>query len=190
MAAGDLTTLAYVQGYTGDTSTASEAAFPALITAASKFVAHYCSREFYITSYTEAYNGTGNTRLLLRNQPVLSVSSVSILGTTIPLSGGVNAYGYLFDARGLWLRGAYWPKTVQGIVVAYSAGLAADAASMPEDLQQCVAIMVNIRRKRVAQEDKTSIGMEQQSTSFVASELTPLVRQILGQYRIPLVAGP
>lgn len=190
MAAGDLTTLEYVQAYTGDTSAPSAAAYPALITAASVFIANYCSRNFYIADYSESYNGSGNARLMLRNQPVTAVSAVSINGTNIPASGGVNAYGYLFDTRGLWLRGMYFPKTIKGISVAYTAGLAATADTMPADLQECVAIMVNIRRKRVQQEDKTSIGMEQQSTSFVASELTPLVRQILSQYKFPLVAGP
>lgn len=191
MAAGDLTTLPYVQGYMNDTTAATEAALPALISAASAFVAQFCSRNFYIATYTsEAYNGSGNAQLILRNQPVTAVSAVSIQGQSVPASSGVNAFGYLFDTMGVWLRCAIFPKTIKGILVTYSAGVAATADTMPADLQECIAMMCNIRRKRVAQEDKNSIGMESQSTSFVTSELTPMVRAILNQYKPPFVASP
>lgn len=186
----DLTTLAYVQAYMGDISAPTAAALPPLISAASAFIENYCSRTFTIASQTESYNGSGGTRLMLRRTPVISVTSVSILGQIVPPSSGVTAYGWIFDANGLWLRGGCFTKTVKGISVAYNAGLAASAAAMPNDLQECVAIMCNIRRKRVAQEDKISIGMDQQSTTFVTSELTPYVKQILSNYKPPFLAPP
>lgn len=190
MAAGDLTTLAYVEGYIGDSSAAVAAALPLLISGASAFVSNYCSRNFYLTDYTDQYNGSGNERLMLRQVPVVSVSSVSILGQTVPQSTTVQAYGWVADDKGLWLRGAYFPKTVKGIAVAYRAGFSADADNMPLDLQECIAIMCNIRLKLVPQEDKSSVAVMQQSTTYRTSELTPYVRQILSQYQNPFVASP
>ena len=190
MAAGDLTTLAYVQAYIGNPLFGNSPSLPAIITAASVFVANFCSRNFYITAYNDTFNGSGNCRLMLRSNPVVSVASLTINGQNVPAAPSVIQCGYTFDKYGLWLRGWVFPKTIQGIAVSYSAGYAASADAMPADLQECIAIMCNIRLKRVGQEDKSSVGMENQTTTFVASELTPLVRQILAQYKQPLLASP
>lgn len=185
----DLTTLAYVQGYMQDTSAATAAALPALITAASAFVEQFCSRTFAIASYDEWYDGSGNAKLMLASLPIVSVSAVSICGGNIPVSAGPNSPGYVVDPKaGLVLRCQYFAKGTLNTRVTYSAGFSSTSAGMPDDLQECIAIMCNIRIKRVANEDKSSINMMHQSTVFVASELTPYVKQILQQYKPPFRA--
>ena len=190
MAANDLTTLAYVQAYMQDTGAALAAALPALITSASSFFEDVCSRDFITKTYTDDFNGSGNFRLLLRQTPVTAVASVSICGRSIPAASGSNP-GYKFDQYGLWLRGWVFPKTIKEITVTWTAGYGAGAANMPLDLQQAIAEMCNVKYKRMPMADKTSISMlGDQTTAFVATELTPFVKQVLSNYKPPFLAPP
>src|SRR5436190_11018210 len=55
----------------------------ALITAVSVAVRRYCRRDFTPTDYDELYNGNGERRLVLRQYPILSVSSVRYRPVTV-----------------------------------------------------------------------------------------------------------
>jgi hypothetical protein len=103
-------------------------------------------------AYSESYTGNGNDLLQIRNWPILSVSSVSVFGNAIPQSSAPTAWGWFVNDSGkfLALRGgpwataiagswgggwsglrgssmgrAGWPKAVDCIQVAYTAGFAA-----------------------------------------------------------------
>ena len=106
--------------------------------------------------YVENYTGNGNELLQIRNWPIQSVASVSILGTLFPQSTGPLSYGWYIEHSGqflgarmgplgvgymgqVWsgLRGTLggvavrpgWPNVIDGITVSYSAGFAARAIS-------------------------------------------------------------
>ena len=190
MAANDLTTLAYVQAYMQNPSAGVSLLLPQLITAASQFIESYTSRQFLNGSFSRLFNGTGNGRLILWPQPVSAVSSVSINGRPVPAAplATFSAPGYLVDQYGLTLRGCQtFCRGAFNVAVQFTAGYGANPADMPADIQQCVAEMVNIRSKRIAQADKTSLGIEQQTTAFVASELTPSVKAVLSNYKPPMI---
>jgi hypothetical protein len=82
MAAKDLITLdrAYLnlQGISGIDNLVQ-----ALVTAASDGVQKYCKRDFYVRSYDELYNGSGNKQLILRQYPIQSVQSVRYRPVTV-----------------------------------------------------------------------------------------------------------
>jgi len=182
--ATDLTTLAYVQAYMQDTSTAVSAALPALISAASVYIEQTCGRDFVSQSYAHTFNGSGNARLLLRQNPVTAVASVTICGRAVALSVSAQVPGFRFDQYGLWYRGGIFPKTIQEIDVAYTAGY----SPIPQDLQQAVADMCNIKFKRILEADKSSLSMLQQQTNYVASELSPFVKAVISNYQSKLLA--
>jgi hypothetical protein len=116
-----LTTLAAVKEYLGITTDESDAGLTRLINAASQFILNYLSRDsFQRRSYTENFYGNGKTTTLLRNWPILSVSSVGIGGRLVlpsvlgvaglpgtgytisdprPAPQSINLYGYGFVYR-------------------------------------------------------------------------------------------
>jgi hypothetical protein len=102
-------------------------------------------------TYTETYTGNGNDQIQLRNSPILSVSSVSILGNAVQSSTGPNNPGWFISDDGCFLglrastnqpifggyglagwSGIYsrggpyscngWPKITDSIQVSYTAG--------------------------------------------------------------------
>src|SRR5690348_9454934 len=54
-----------------------------LITACSDAIEKYCKRRFLSHAYDELYNGSGDRRLLLRQYPVQSVTSVRYRPVTV-----------------------------------------------------------------------------------------------------------
>lgn len=80
----DLITLARAkQNLPSVTDTSQDTNLQTLITAASRQIARYCRREFVQTDFDELYNGAGDRRLMLRNYPLLSVSSVRYRPVTV-----------------------------------------------------------------------------------------------------------
>jgi hypothetical protein len=64
-------------------TSAEDTTIAALVTAVSKAVRRYCRREFDSQSFDELYSGTGDSRLLLRQYPLLSVSRVATRPATV-----------------------------------------------------------------------------------------------------------
>jgi hypothetical protein len=94
-----LTTLAAVKGWLDITGAESDVELTRIIEAASQFVLNYLNREgFAARQYTQNCLGNGQHSMLLRNWPVISVSSVGVAGTVIPAStlgvGGLPGSGY------------------------------------------------------------------------------------------------
>lgn len=100
-----LTTLQAVKDWLSITTDASDAQLVRVIDAASQFALNYTNRDsFQAQSFTQNFKGNGKQSMLLRNWPVISVSSVGIRGTLVPAStlgqGGMPSDGYrLNDAR-------------------------------------------------------------------------------------------
>jgi len=104
----DLTTLANVQNWLNSvnqnfTSTDSTTIIPGLITAASIDWLKRTGRGTLnrILPFNEFYDGSGSTRQMLRNYPVIAVSSVTANGAVIPqgsyLANGQIQTGWVID---------------------------------------------------------------------------------------------
>lgn len=92
---------------------------------------------------TEVRNGNGKNKMLLRNSPVTSVISVSILGIgAIPPSNGTSS-GYLVDyeARMLHLVGYCFPLTPQSVTLVYNCGESTPSLSQRARNAEEAAIM-------------------------------------------------
>lgn len=77
-----LTHRSRVQGELGISSTTDSDIIDALIDHASAAIEAYCRRSFARESVTETLGGYGDTRMVLARGPVVSVSAVSLSGTT------------------------------------------------------------------------------------------------------------
>lgn len=170
----DLTTVALVTAWLGnksDLSAQEQAQVQAAITAASNYWLWKTGRGSgsgaipaaspfnQAIQYSERYNGNGNEQLFLRNNPIISVQSLSVNGVAVPASGGDTVPGYLIDTGGksLIIRGgigyapgygypfgaarvAYsggrsggFPNGVQNVAVVYTAGF--PAGSVVDELE-------------------------------------------------------
>lgn len=98
MAINDLTNLADVKAWLGRNDTNSDALLSALITRASRAICSYLQRPLLLPhNVNEVRDGTGGRVLLLKEWPVISVSSVAIDGLSIPQATGQEP-GWVLDS--------------------------------------------------------------------------------------------
>jgi hypothetical protein len=111
--AGAMTTLADVKAMLGITDTTQDARLELLLNRISAMIAHYCDRVFTRTTYTsETYTGTNRQALVLRQWPVVSVSSVAVNGTTMAateyeVKTQDQAMGAIYKAGGWYQNSNY-----------------------------------------------------------------------------------
>jgi hypothetical protein len=132
MAAGDLTTLANVQAWLGDSASGDAALLARLVTAASRFVLSDLQRpSLASTAYSETYDGSGGRVLVLRQWPVTAVTALTIDGTAIPAAGTPASPGYVLEPwdgvgpgrpQRLTLFGYRFPAALAAVGVSYAAG--------------------------------------------------------------------
>jgi hypothetical protein len=85
MAANDLTTLGDVKAWLGRTDSNSDSLLSALITRASRHICSHLQRGLILPrTVNESRNGSGGDTLVLKEWPVISVSSVVVGHVTIP----------------------------------------------------------------------------------------------------------
>lgn len=176
----DLTTLVSVKQYLGITTNASDAVLSALITAASAYVVSYCGRDFGSASATESYDGTGNTRQMLRRVPVTAVSSVVVNGQTLNAVSWPQ-WGYTFDEYGLIAMGDcnYFPRGTRNVTVTYTAGY----ATVPADLSQAVNEMVADKFKRRDNIGISARQIAQETISYTSGDVPKSALSVLNVYQ-------
>lgn len=131
---GNLTTLQNYKDWANVTTTSMDNLLSRLIASASGFIVAWLNKPILYSTYTERQNGTGSTRLALRNWPIQAVTSLTISGTSIPKSpDGVQA-GYVYDDFMVYLVGGAYTfyKGLQNVTVVYDAGYSqVDSVAIP-----------------------------------------------------------
>ena len=137
LASGDLTTLAVIKGYIA--SAPSDAILSGLVTRVSRMMQSAMNRPLLVPrAYAEQYDGTGTAQLVLPNWPVLSISSLTVSGVSVPLAPQPLApsffngpYGYRFqpwngmppgDPAVVQLIGGFYRYGSQSVLFSYTAG--------------------------------------------------------------------
>lgn len=204
MAAQDLTTLDPVKAWLniGQTTpdTSKDAILSSLITSCSTLIEEWCSRSFISASYSEGYNGTGTSRLILNETPITAVASLAINDQVVPASTDPLVYGYQFDENTIYLVGApvpyymigrltnsnvsgnnIFPMGNQNIQVSYTAGF----ATIPMGLQQaCIDFVAHkfVQRGRIGMKSD-HIGVSAQGSAYDISGIPDMVMAAIRQYR-------
>lgn len=131
----NLTTLANVKNWCGVSTTTDDALLTRLISSASRFILSYLNRPtLFQHVYNDVYDGMGQRSQTLRNFPVISVNSLTVMGQSIPASPAAPQSGYLLDSwdglppgrpQALSLYGYGFPQRApQSVQVSYTAGFA------------------------------------------------------------------
>lgn len=184
MAAGDLTDLATVKIAAGlpPTSSDTDQILGVLISAISAEVPKALERNILADNYVETYQGNGKSQMLLRQRPVLLISSISWRGQTIsaqgdPISGQA---GIWTEERNACLEGYCFPAGLP-IRIAYSAGY----IDVPADISLACASLVAeeyARRERVGENSRSQGG--QITTSFDQKAMHAAIKRKLDNYRM------
>ena len=136
MSAYDLTNLAALKFWLGLPSgvSPSDATLGALITASSRAIYAWLSRPSLLPTSVSETLDSGDTRLYLRNWPVLSIASVTLDGIAIPAATpGPALAGYLLQPaepappgrpQALDIFGYRLLRARQNLIIAYTAGYA------------------------------------------------------------------
>lgn len=143
----DLATLPDVKSWLGIDNDNQDQLLRRLISSISGQVLNYISRSTVrYKTWTETRDGSGTDVLLLRNWPVISVSSVLVSGAVIPpaltLDDGSITDGWVLSEysgtppgsnQTVSLRGYYFWQGVRNIVVTYATGyvVAGEATTVP-----------------------------------------------------------
>jgi len=124
----NLTTLAAVKSYLTIGTSNQDALITALIARESALVEQWTGRKFpFVSNLNKRLNGSGSTRLALPDNPILSVSALSIMGTPITSSPDAIQSGFTFDDTCLYLiGGSLWgdrfPRGNQNLQCSWVAG--------------------------------------------------------------------
>ena len=118
-----------------------------IINGVSALVNSYCKRVFLTTSFTEYYDGNGQRELILRNVPIISISTLynADANRTFDSSTEVDVSADVLIKKQsgiieLWNNEAAFIKGSANIKITYVAGYA--LASIPFDIQMAVRLMV------------------------------------------------
>jgi hypothetical protein len=137
VASNQLASLAAVKAWATITTSSDDLLLTRLISSASRFILNYLQRPtLFQNSYADVYDGVGNRVQMLRNWPVLSVSSVQVgLQTLLPVANfsTVPGCGYVLDPwdgfppgrpQALTLRGHEFCRGLSNVNISYVAGFA------------------------------------------------------------------
>lgn len=172
-----------------------------VITGISTFVYTWTGRTPNIftdqVELSETYNGTGGQVLYLRNNPIVSVSSLKISGHLIAVSSAWGTPGYFIDDTKKFLQirqggGAgtfqsinfgsgwgFWPGN-GNVEITYTAGY----DSAPEDLDVTVLKMCSTIYLRRLREDQAGQAIPQAgTTSYRSWDFGPDVWTVLKTYK-------
>lgn len=105
-----------------DFPAANNAILERIIGAVSNYVLQYISGPVAPLTFTELYNGRDRPTLTLRQQPVISVQSLTVGSTSFTARTGLTGSGYVFDDTSVTLvDGCFW-RGAQNVQVIYEAG--------------------------------------------------------------------
>lgn len=160
-----LTTLARAKIFLDISGDSKDGLITMLINQATGFIESYCKRNFLQQTYTdEVYDGTGGDTLVLKQNPVASVTrlQVNTSGDSSPAWQTIDSNNYFVDASGLVRlnnpvagfldqdAGSFLPDP-QKYRVTYAAGYLIDFANendptkhtLPQDLEYACQLLVS-----------------------------------------------
>ena len=165
----------------------------ALVSAASNMIIKYCKRDFVDTAYVdEEYDGEGTYVLMLRQFPIITLTSVETMESDGTLLTCLTAQFRTDDDVGeirhipeCTCDYTYFPKGYRNILVTYQAGF----ATIPEDVQEATAqtvawLYANASAAANVESWKLGDAAAKYKLDLAGTPMLPAtVRQLIGPYR-------
>jgi len=177
----DLTTLANVKAWLGQPAPLpDDAALALLITGVSGMVEEYLNRTILSAPYTETRSGRGTSLMVLRNHPIIAVTSVTVSDVVLTQATNTTMTGWRFFSDSIMLNGGdIFPIGLANIVIVYTAGY----ATVPFAIERAVIETVALRwkeRDRIGHQSKSMGG---ETVSFFTGGLPASAKLTLDQYQ-------
>lgn len=174
---------------------------------ATELIEGYTQRRFKETTYTnEEYDGTGLNELLLRNRPVISITTLQSRDTAqnqdnfttidtedyfVDLSAGIiTGIGSFYGGNARWrvtyvagYEGDSWPDNLPWDLREACATLAAYATNNPTG----AGAGTGIKRQKEGQREIEYQGNSQMSSNSLVEQLG--LDDVLDRYRAPILSG-
>ncbi len=189
-----LVSLAETQEYLKVSGSAEDAILGSLINSASAWVNSFLKRRLLETSYVEYYSGDGSAELVLRNYPIVSVTSVYVDGLRDFGSTTLIDPDNIIIKKGTGILRAFdllygWECGDSNIKVTYAAGYA--LASMPYEVRLAVKRIVDNQYRlgyTHRKLDYQTESMQQVTTTFKDFDIPKDVKSMLMMYRSAIPA--
>lgn len=160
-----------------------------LVDAANELVHTYTGRKFVSTTYTEHYDGTGASKLILKEYPVVSITSVhSDSNRDFGADSLLSADDYIIDKKSgiltLWNGESHFSSGVRNVKVVYVAGYA--AGDMPYDLKHAAKLIVATIYRRQFQDQRFGLLSEtvgERTMTYANEDIPKMAAMILNRYR-------
>jgi hypothetical protein len=185
----DLTTLAALKNRLKipPTNIAADDDLAELITQTSADFHNACNRHSLFTAaYSERRDGQGGHSMLLRNDPIQSVSAVVINGVTVPSSPDGMQPGYVYDDSTVKLVGYLFLRGYGNVLIEYSAGFgnAMDDPDFPDELELAVRDWCEYRyRARPAAGMKSKHMATGETVIYDQEEMPKTTARVVQQYK-------
>ena len=175
----DLTTLPRVKEWLSITNTTNDALLSRLISSASDYIETYLSRRIATAQYQSYHDGHGGRRLVLRDYPVRSVTTLKVSGVAVPPSVG-GAPGFVHSDTSVTLVGGYvFEKGANSVYLEYVAGY----DTIPNEIEQACIDLVSLRYRERDRIGITSKSLAGESVTFSTREFSEAVGSTLVQYK-------
>lgn len=168
-----------VKSYLGLSTDADDVLIASLVLSEAAFIESWTNRTFSVTSQMDIFSGGGGQEHAFKFFPVISVTSLSVSGLSIPAAPTINDSGYMvFDDR-LLLFGYNFGWGNRSCIVQYSAGYSV----IPFEIKQACIEMVAIRYKERDRVGLNSKSMAGETTAYNVKDMPDHVKSILKQYK-------
>lgn len=183
----DLTTLANVKTFLGQTTTAADIELQQLISGVTQSMyleAGLQAREdgeppsLFEDTYKERYHGLGGSSMLLRWSPIVKVTALTIDDTLIPAAKTARESGYVWDRFAVWVRGYVFTRGIRNVGVTYTAGVDPNgtlAKSLELETIELVAAMFKGKKYLHIQSEK----LGDQMITYARQAMPDRVRELL-----------
>lgn len=164
------TTLSRAREYCMVQEQGEDAIIDRLITSCTALMQTYMNRKILKQEFTERFDGTGNNFYVLKNYPVISVSSLFI--NKSPYTS------YDFDKDQIILSYGF-PRGRSNCEVTYIAGYDV----VPDDIEQACLEFVAFKYNQRKHIDLASKAIAGETTSFIGSDIPAFIKVVLNQYK-------
>jgi hypothetical protein len=153
-------------------SNITEANITSHIEDAESVIDRMCNTKFASTSVTEYYDGNDMRTLMLNHFPVISVTSLVIQGTSIPVATKLHVYTGMAGAGKIMLDSGAEKTTFEsdedpkGIVIAYAYGYASVPAIIKKAAANMAARSLLMQQVGGTYDDVTSFTIPEMSASL------------------------
>ena len=169
-------------------TTAEDVIISDLVNNASQQAAQYCGRRFVSETYTEYYDGDGSDKLIVKNYPIISVTSLHDDTNRLFQSYSeidVSANVLLESGAGivrLWNEYSAFSKGKANIKIVYVAGY----TTIPYSLQHAALLIVMYTYKRQYQDQRIGLQSEtigDRNMTYSNEDIPKAAKTILDTYK-------